>query len=217
MAAAVKAPSGRDIWKAVRDELMLNLYPLPFSTIAPTVYHVYLHPEDFDAIEGVAPRVVEQIQQALTAEVEKINEKLARSTRRVMSRLLEREQLPPIEFPPSGWEVQLCADPDGELERGQIGIVSTLAMPAPVEYAGTPTTRIVRSVVGGGGGQRRARRTRPARVLRYLRRRRQRRSALQPRTCGAVIPRAAQKGRGASKARGALKTKTPGTAASGRG
>ena len=150
MAAAVRAPSGRKIWKAVRDELMLNLYPLPFSTIAPTVYHVYLHPDDFDAIDGVAPRVVGQLQQALTAEVEKVNEGLRRSTRRVLSRLLDREELPPIEVPGSGWEVHLCADRNGELERGQIGIVSTLAMPAPAEYAGTPTTRIVRSVVGGG-------------------------------------------------------------------
>ena len=150
MAAAVRAPSGRKIWKAVRDELMLNLYPLPFSTIAPTVYHVYLHPDDFDAIDGVAPRVVGQLQQALTAEVEKVNEGLRRSTRRVLSRLLDREELPPIEVPGSGWEVHLCADRNGELGRGQIGIVSTLAMPAPAEYAGTPTTRIVRSVVGGG-------------------------------------------------------------------
>jgi len=150
MAAAVRAPSGRKIWKAVRDELMLNLYPLPFSTIAPTVYHVYLHPDDFDAIDGVAARVVGQIQQALTAEVGKVNVGLRRSTRRVLSRLLDREELPPIEVPGSGWEVHLCADRNGELERGQIGIVSTLAMPAPAEYAGTPTTRIVRSVVGGG-------------------------------------------------------------------
>jgi hypothetical protein len=150
MAAAVRAPSGRKIWKAVRDELMLNLYPLPFSTIAPTVYHVYLHPDDFDAIDGVAARVVGQIQQALTAEVEKVNLGLRRSTRRVLSRLLDREELPPIEVPGSGWEVHLCADRNGELERGQIGIVSTLAVPAPAEYAGTPTTRIVRSVVGGG-------------------------------------------------------------------
>ena len=100
MAAAVRAPSGRKIWKAVRDELMLNLYPLPFSTIAPTVYHVYLHPDDFDAIDGVAARVVGQIQQALTAEVEKVNEGLRRSTRRVLSRLLDREELPPIEEQP---------------------------------------------------------------------------------------------------------------------
>ncbi len=150
MAAGVKAPSGRKIWKAVRDELMLNLYPLPFSTIAPAIYHVYLHPDDFNAIDGVAPRIVAQIQQALTAEVEKVNHGLARSTRRVLTRLLDREELQPIELPSAGWEIHLCADRNGELERGQLGIVSTLAMPAPAEYAGTPTTRIVRSVVGSG-------------------------------------------------------------------
>jgi hypothetical protein len=150
MATAARAPSGRKIWKAVRDELMLNLYPLPFSTIAPATYHVYLHPDDFDAIDGVSARVIGQIQQALTAEVEKINQGLRRSARRVLSRLLDREELPPIELPAGGWEVHLCADRNGELARGQLGIVSTLAMPAPPEYAGTPTTRIVRSVVGGG-------------------------------------------------------------------
>jgi FHA domain len=150
MPTAVRAPSGRKIWKAVRDELMLNLYPLPFSTIAPTIYHVYLHPDDFDAIDGVAARVVGQIQEALTAEVEKVNQGLRRSARRVLTRLLDREELPPIEVPAAGWEVHLCADRNGELERGQLGIVSTLAMPAPAEYVGTPTTRIVRSVVGGG-------------------------------------------------------------------
>jgi hypothetical protein len=149
--ATVKAPSGQIIWKAVREELLLNLYVLPFSTIAPTVYHVYLHPEDFEAIEGVAPRVVEQIRQALSAEVERANRGLDGSVRSWMSKLLDREQTPPIEIPPGGWEVYLRPDPNGELGRGQLGIVSTLAMPAPAEYAGTPTTRIVRSVVGASG------------------------------------------------------------------
>ena len=150
MATAVKAPSGRRIWKAVRDELMLNLYPLPFSTIAPAVYHVYLHPDDFAAIEGVSARVVSQIEQALTAEVETVNRALRRSSRRVFRRLLDREDMPPIEMPPGGWDVHVCADRNGEIDRGQLGIVSTLAMPAPPEYAGTPTTWIVKSVVGGG-------------------------------------------------------------------
>ncbi len=150
MIDAVKAPSGRRIWKAVRDELMLNLYPLPFSTLAPTVYHVYLHPDDFAAVEPVVPRIVAQIEKALTAEVEKVNHGLDRSGRRLLNRLLEREETPPIELPSPGWQVHVLADRNGELERGHLGIVSTLAMPAPIEYGGTPTTRIVRSVVGGG-------------------------------------------------------------------
>jgi hypothetical protein len=150
MIDAVKAPSGRRIWKAVREELMLNLYPLPFSTLAPTVYHVYLHPDDFKTVEHVVPRIVAQVERALTAEVEKVNSGLERSGRRILNRLLEREDTSPIEPPASGWQVHVLADRNGELERGQLGIISTLAMPAPVEYGGTPTTRIVKSVVTGG-------------------------------------------------------------------
>lgn len=150
MPATIKAPSGRQIWKAVREELMLNLYPLPFSTLAPAVYHVYLHPEEFEAIEPIAPRIVGEMQRALTAEVDRINRGLARSGRRVLARMLQRDDLPPIETPAGGWEIYIRPDRNGELSSGQLGIVSLLAMPAPVEYAGTPTTRIVKSVVRGG-------------------------------------------------------------------
>lgn len=150
MAGTVKAPSGRQIWKAVRDELMLNLYPLPYSTLAPTIYHVYLHVDDFEVVEGIAPRVITQVQRALTAEIEKVNNRLERSGRRVLTRLLERDELAPIEVPPSGWEVHIQADRNAELERGQLGIVSTLSMPPVAEYGGTPTSRIVKSVVADG-------------------------------------------------------------------
>ena len=150
MAVTVRAPSGRNIWKAVRDELLLNLYPLPFSTLAPSVYRIYLHPDDYDAVEGIAPRIVAQVQGALTAEIDKTNLRLNGSGRRILARLLDREELAPIEVPPSGWEVYIQPDRNGELERGTIGIVSSLAVPAPAEYGGTPTTRIVKSVVGRG-------------------------------------------------------------------
>jgi hypothetical protein len=150
MAKPGKAPDGRQIWKAVRDELILNLYPLPYSTLAPSVYHVYLHPDDFAVVEDVAPRIVAQVQRALTAEVEKMNREFERSARRMLARFLERETLAPIEIPPSGWNVHIRADQNGELKRGFLGIVATLSVPASAEYGGTPTTRIVKSVVGGG-------------------------------------------------------------------
>jgi len=148
---AARPPSGRKIWDAVREELLLNLYPLPFSTLAPSVYHVYLHPDDFTTIEGIAPKLAEQLQQALTGEVERINRGRARPVRALVSRLLDRDPLPAIEVPPDGWEVHIRPDPNGELTRGQLGIECTLALPAPVEYEGTPTTRIIRSVVGARG------------------------------------------------------------------
>jgi pSer/pThr/pTyr-binding forkhead associated (FHA) protein len=143
-----RAPDGRHIWKAVRDELILNLYPLPFSTLAPGVYHVYLHPDDFEAVEHISQRIIAQVERALTAEIEKINRRLERPARRVLTRLLERDALAPIEIPAGGWHVHLLADRNSELKRGFLGIVSTLSVPAPTEYDGAPTTRIVKSVVG---------------------------------------------------------------------
>ena len=70
--------------------------------------------------------------------------------RRALGRILQREEMAAIDVPPDGWDVSITADQDGELARGHLGILSSLSMPAPATYAGTPTTRIVRSVVSGG-------------------------------------------------------------------
>lgn len=151
MPATVKPPSGRTILKAIREELLLNLYPLPYSTLPVTIYHVYLHPADFRVIEAVVPHIVEQVQRALTSEVADYNARVTRRGLGALSRLLERsEPLSPIEVPASGWEIHIQADPDAELQQGQLGIVSTLSLARAAEYAGTPTARIVKSVVADG-------------------------------------------------------------------
>jgi hypothetical protein len=151
MIETVKPPSGLMISRAVIDELMINLYPLPYSTLPATVYHVYLNPRDHDVIEGVVPLIVEQVQRALSTEVDRYNARLAQKGHRVLNRLLGRNEVPSaIEVPPGGWEVHIQPDPDGELKPGQLGIVSTLSLARAAEYAGTPTARIVRSVVSGG-------------------------------------------------------------------
>ena len=145
-----KPPSGRDIWNAVKEELTANLYPLPFNTLAPTLYHVYLHPEDYDGIEGIVPRIVSEITRALTAEVQRINQRQSRRGRRLWTALLQNEHLLPVEIPASGWEISIQPDRDGELARGALGIVSKLTMPVPPAYVGTPTTRIVKTVFADG-------------------------------------------------------------------
>src|SRR5690606_7014721 len=57
----------------------------------------------------------------------------------------------PIEVPASGWELYIHPDRNDELKPGELGIESLLPLPAPVEFAGPPTTRIVRSVVSNTG------------------------------------------------------------------
>jgi hypothetical protein len=146
MPEALKAPSGITIWNAMREELLLNLYQLPFTTLPPTIFHVYLHPADFQRIEGIVPRLVAELRKALTEEVRKINAGRARSGG-VLSRLIAQDEAPPIEVPTGGWDVHVHADHNDALKPGHLGIESMLPLPAPIEFGGPPTTRIVKSVV----------------------------------------------------------------------
>ena len=146
MAQATKAPTGVTIWNAMREELLLNMYPLPYTTLPPSVFYVYLHPSDFERIEGIVPRLVAELQRSLTDEVKKINHGRVR-TGGVLSRLIVQEEASPIEVPAGGWEVHIHPDRNDSLKAGQLGIESMLPLPAPVEFGGPPTTRIVKSVV----------------------------------------------------------------------
>lgn len=150
MTVAAKAPTGLSIWNAMREELMLNLYPLPFTTLPPAIFYVYLHPADYDRIAGIVPRLVAELQQALGDEIRKINQGREK-TGGVLSRLIAQEEAPPIEVPPGGWEVHVNADRNGTLQPGQLGIDSMLPLPPPVEFEGPATTRIVKSVVSDTG------------------------------------------------------------------
>ena len=150
MAQAAKAPTGVSIWNAMREELLLNLYPLPYTTLPPAIFYVYLHPQDFDRIEGIVPRLAAELQQALSDEVRKINQGREKSTG-VLSRLIARAEAPPIEVPPAGWDVYITADRNGTLRPGQLGIDSMLPLPPPLEFSGPATTRIVKAVVSDAG------------------------------------------------------------------
>jgi hypothetical protein len=150
MAQTAKAPTGLSIWNAMREELRLNLYPLPFTTLPPSIFHVYLHPSDFDRIEGIVPRLVAELQQALSDEVRKINQGREKSGG-VLSRLIAQAEAPPVEVPAAGWDVQVSADRNGTLQPGELGIDSLLPLPPPLEFGGPATTRIVKSVLNETG------------------------------------------------------------------
>jgi pSer/pThr/pTyr-binding forkhead associated (FHA) protein len=150
MAQATKAPTGVTIWHAMREELLLNMYPLPYTTLPPSIFYVYLHPADYERIEGIVPRLVAELQRSLTDEVKKINQGRERAGG-VLSRLIAQEEAPPIEAPASGWEVHIHPDRNDTLKPGHLGIESMLPLPAPGEFGGPPTTRIVKSVVTEAG------------------------------------------------------------------
>lgn len=140
---AAQLPTGRLIAVELVKEMEARLYPLVYRVLAPSVYHVYLHPEDYREIEAVTPIIVLDAQRALNARVDERNAPSRWSS-------IVKGKRPPIEVPPGGWELYIHPDANGEIKRGELGIVSRLSLPpAPRFEGGTPTTRIVRTVVAG--------------------------------------------------------------------
>ena len=66
--AAASPVTAREIILEIVRNMQEGLEPLHYSTLAPAVYHVYIHPADMDRLRGIVPRIVDEARRALDAE-----------------------------------------------------------------------------------------------------------------------------------------------------
>ena len=145
-------PTGERIATEIEREMEERLYPLRNVTLAPAEYHVYLHPDDYADLEFIVPRIVEDVQACLNARVQRLNQPS------LWSRVMDLRRYPPIEVPAGGWAVHIKPSTNGELNHGEIGIHSRLAVPASARFGtGAGTVRIAETLVGGEGRKTRTR------------------------------------------------------------
>lgn len=136
-------PNGNRIASEVERELQLRLFPLRNVVLAPSEYHVYLHPGDFDHIRHVVPRIVHDIQDCLNALVTRLNGRGRWATVIGVAR-------PPIEIPAGGWAIHINPALNGDVGPGEIGIHSRLSVPPETTYgSGAGTVRVVQTIVSG--------------------------------------------------------------------
>lgn len=130
--------SGRDIILEVARNMREGLEPLHYTTLAPAIYHVYLHPEDLARLQAIVPRIVEEAKRALDEEVAALN----RTS--FFGRLGgNRKDAPKITPPEHGWQVELHENTDDDAQPGDILIHSELALPPRPDFgAGSLTRRI---------------------------------------------------------------------------
>lgn len=143
--APPKRPA-RDIIDAVLENMRTNLEPLKYSTLAPSRFVVYLHPDEYARVEGIVPVLQEQTSRALEDELRKLN------NRSVYRKYLDRltGALPPVENAAREWQVEFHPDADGELAHGDILIHSELMLPAtPEELGSGQRTRRITTVHAG--------------------------------------------------------------------
>ena len=139
MPAPERALSARDVILEIVDNMREGIEPLLYSSVAPAVYTVFLHPEDHERLAPIASRVADEARRALDDEVRRMNAG-DRLTPGLLKRLLGRP--PAIESPGDGWVISLQPDPDGELQPGHIAVTSELSLPPRPQFDGTETKRV---------------------------------------------------------------------------
>jgi len=130
--------TAREIILEIVRNMREGLEPLHYSTLPPSLYHVYLYPDDLERLRGILPRVVDEARQALNAELESMNRgSLAERIK------LARRSLPKVAVPEGGWQIQILENTDDDAQPGDVVIYSELALPAKPEFgSGSMTKRI---------------------------------------------------------------------------
>jgi FHA domain len=143
--AAATPATAREIIHEIARNMREGLEPLHYTTLAPAIFHVYLHPDDMERLRGILPRIVDEARRALDAEVESLNRgSLAEKLK------LSRRNDPKIAPPEGGWQIRILENTDEDVAPGDIEIRSELALPTKEEFgSGSMTKRIATRRLGG--------------------------------------------------------------------
>ena len=139
-APQVSRRPARDLIEAVVDNMRKNLEPLKYSRLAPTRFTVYVHPTEYARLEGIIPILEGQTVRALADELHKLNRRSP--IKRWLARLTG-DRAPQIDNAGAEWQIEFRADPDGDMNEGDLLIDSELVLPArPDLGVGERTRRI---------------------------------------------------------------------------
>ena len=137
--------TAREIILEIVRNMRDGLEPLQYSTLAPAIYHVYLHADDMERLRGILPRIVDEARRALDAEMESLNRASIAEKMK-----LARRGAPKIAVPDGGWQIRILENTDEDVSPGDITIYSELALPAKAELgAGSMTKRIATRRLAG--------------------------------------------------------------------
>lgn len=143
--AASTPATAREIILEIVRNMREGLEPLHYSTLAPSIYHVYLQRDDMERLRAIVPRIVEEARRALDAELETLNKASIGERLKIL-----RRTDPKIAPPEGGWQIRILENTDDDVSAGDIVIYSELAMPAKDEFgAGSMTKRIATRRMAG--------------------------------------------------------------------
>jgi hypothetical protein len=136
--------TGRDVILAIGENMGQSLEPLVTKTIAPSLYQVYLHPDDYDHLRTLFGELESEAKALLDGELERLNRGSAPAFSRILRKKKDEVPAAPKFISAEGkWTIRFQEDPNGTLNPGDLEVVSEFARPPEAGYgAGSKTHRI---------------------------------------------------------------------------
>lgn len=145
--------TARDVVLAIGENMRQSLEPLVTKTVAPSLYQVYLHADDYDHLSTLFGELESEAKSLLDRELARLNREAVPPVARLLSTVGLRPAAEPerkVVSAEGRWTVRFQQDPNDRLSPGEIEVVSEFAQrQAPGYGSGNPTHRISTRRLGG--------------------------------------------------------------------
>ena len=113
------------------------------TAILPSIYHVYLHPADFESIRVVIPALIAEARAALIEQADQFNRRAKPSP---IARALGSDAAGPVTYKilDPDWTIEFHPDAEDKLTPGEMEIYSDLASAPQPEFEGAMTRHVTR-------------------------------------------------------------------------
>lgn len=137
--------TGDDILAEIVRNMEAGLFRIRYTTLVPSVFRVYLHPDDHEPIRTALPFLSTEIRRVLSERLAAWNSKPG-----LIQRLAGASPQTEYKILAEDWTIEFFPDAEGHLARGDIEVYSELGAPPKPEYgAGALTRRITRRDASG--------------------------------------------------------------------
>jgi hypothetical protein len=146
----------KEIVEAIVENLREGLEDLMTEVVAPSLYQVYLHEDDYDRLKTLMAKIEKEAAKTLDLELARLEREEVPTVKRLIGQVRKKPELahPPRKYVSAagGWQIRFQPDPNGRLAPGEIEVVSEFAPEVSPDYsAGSKTHRILTSRKLGQG------------------------------------------------------------------
>jgi hypothetical protein len=145
--------TGRDIILGIIENMREGLEPLFYTTLAPGLYDVYLHADDYERLEGILPLVIDEARAALDKAIDDLNQSAKGKKWKLPLPLKSAEPQRTYLKPQDGWAIVFHKNTDEEINPGDLVIESTLALPDKPEMGIGMGTKRIRTIWSVGSSR----------------------------------------------------------------